>query len=57
VFEAARTAGLRPADAFRVFYNVVVGKDRGPRAGTLIAAVGVDRISRLIRGCLEASED
>ncbi|WP_456435133.1 lysine--tRNA ligase [Methanopyrus sp.] len=57
VFEAARTAGLRPADAFRVFYNVVIGKDRGPRAGTLIAAVGVNRISRLIRGCLEASED
>jgi len=55
VFEAARAVGMRPQDAFATFYRVVIGKDRGPRAGTLISAVGVKRVSRLIEGCLKAS--
>jgi lysyl-tRNA synthetase class 1 len=55
-FDAARDADVKPGRAFRAFYRVVIGKDRGPRAGTLTAAVGVDRVSELIRGCLEASE-
>ncbi len=55
VFEAARSVGMSPQEAFAVFYRVVIGKDRGPRAGTLISAVGVDRVSSLIEGCLKAS--
>jgi lysyl-tRNA synthetase class 1 len=34
--------GVRPADLFRAIYLVLLGKPRGPRAGSFIAVVGVE---------------
>ncbi len=35
-------------DFFRLLYNLLVGKDRGPRLPTLVVALGQDRVRRLL---------
>ena len=35
---------------FRLLYNLLVGKDRGPRLPTLIVALGTDRVRALLTG-------
>ena len=36
IFDAARAISIAPADAFQAIYQVLLGKDRGPKAGNLI---------------------
>jgi lysyl-tRNA synthetase class 1 len=39
IFDAARTLGLKPGDAFGALYRVFLGRPNGPRAGWLLASL------------------
>ena len=52
IFTVAQTCGVKPRQFFRILYKVMLGTDRGPRAGNLVAALGVDRVKRMITDIL-----
>ena len=31
--------GIEPADGFRIFYSILIGKERGPRLGFFLSAM------------------
>jgi len=44
VFDAARDRGLRPGGLFEALYQILLGRDRGPRFGPLVVAMGKDNV-------------
>lgn len=48
LFEIAKKGGLRVPDFFRKLYQIILGIDRGPRAGELILMIGRGNVKRLI---------
>jgi lysyl-tRNA synthetase class 1 len=52
IFTSAQENGVSPRRFFSVLYMILLGTDRGPRAGTLIEALGADRVKTLIRETL-----
>jgi lysyl-tRNA synthetase class 1 len=42
-FDLARENGLEPKELFRIFYEVVLGQERGPRFGSFVRLIGRDR--------------
>ncbi|MBU7013659.1 MAG: lysine--tRNA ligase [Theionarchaea archaeon] len=48
IFLTAQEHQVKPGRFFQVLYRVVIGTDRGPRAGTLISGVGPQRVSEMI---------
>ena len=46
--EAAGKHEVAVRDLFRAFYLCVVGKERGPRASTLVLSVGVEKIGKIL---------
>jgi lysyl-tRNA synthetase class 1 len=49
-FEVARTFDIPPKDLFKMFYEVVLGQERGPRFGTFTRLVGKDTVLALLKG-------
>lgn len=47
-FDIARAADMEPKDLFRLFYEVVLGQERGPRFGSFARMVGVDTIRDMV---------
>jgi lysyl-tRNA synthetase class 1 len=47
-FEVAREAGLSPQELFKMFYEVVLGQERGPRFGTFTRLVGKNKVLALL---------
>jgi lysyl-tRNA synthetase class 1 len=47
-FELAREAGVEPRDFFRLFYEVVLGQERGPRFGSFVRLVGRERALQML---------
>lgn len=47
-FDVAREHGMPPSEFFRLFYEVVLGQDRGPRFGGFALLLGKDRLAHLI---------
>lgn len=47
-FDVARTFDIPPKDLFKMFYEVVLGQERGPRFGTFTRLVGKDKILALL---------
>lgn len=47
-FDLAREAGLEPRELFRLFYEVVLGQERGPRFGSFVLLVGRDRVLQML---------
>ncbi len=45
-FAFARERGIEPKIMFKNIYQTLIGKDRGPRLGKLIEALGVERVKR-----------
>lgn len=39
IYAAKDVAGLKPGDAFRAVYRIILGQDRGPRAGFFVASL------------------
>jgi len=46
VFEFAKSNGIEPKEFFKQLYQTLIGKDRGPRLGKLIFALGVERLKK-----------
>lgn len=46
VYDYARSNQYEPAEVFKYLYNHLIGKDKGPRLGKLIYALGVDKVKR-----------
>ena len=44
VFEAAKGQGMQPAELFKLLYNALISKDRGPKMGKLIEAIGANKV-------------
>ena len=47
-FDLAREAGIEPKELFRIFYQVVLGQDRGPRFGSFVTLVGQERVLEIL---------
>ena len=48
IFRVARMYGISPRRFFKTLYQIIIGRDRGPRMGPLIADIGVDRVIKMI---------
>jgi lysyl-tRNA synthetase, class I len=48
-FDIARAAEMEPKDLFRLFYEVVLGQERGPRFGSFAKMVGVEKVREMVR--------
>ncbi len=46
VFDFAKKRGVEPRVLFRELYNALIGKDRGPRMGKLVVALGIKQIKK-----------
>lgn len=44
IYDYAQRASVPAQDLFKYLYRALIGKDRGPRMGKLIYALGVDRV-------------
>ncbi|MAG18276.1 MAG: lysine--tRNA ligase [Candidatus Diapherotrites archaeon] len=44
IFETAKANGIKPQDLFRSLYQVMIGKERGPKIGTLVFAFGKEKV-------------
>ncbi len=47
-FDIARAADMEPKDLFRLFYEVVLGQERGPRFGSFARMVGIDNVREMV---------
>ena len=48
IFAVSRRHGISPRKFFKTLYQIIIGRDRGPRMGPLIADIGVDRVIQLL---------
>ena len=48
VFEAAKSAGIKPASFFGTIYQILLGTARGPKLGPLISDIGRERVAAAI---------
>ncbi|MGC1120025.1 MAG: lysine--tRNA ligase [Candidatus Methanofastidiosia archaeon] len=48
IFLTAQQFQVKPGRFFQLLYNIIIGADRGPRAGTLISGVGPERVADMI---------
>ncbi len=46
VFTFAKANNIQPKQLFKEIYEALLGKEKGPRAGKLITAIGVNRIKK-----------
>lgn len=42
IYEAINTAGLKPGEAFKALYRIILGKDSGPKAGWFLTSLDRD---------------
>ena len=48
VFSSAQAQNVPPAEMFKNLYASIIGKDKGPRMGKLIKAVGIGKIKSML---------
>lgn len=56
-FEVAREMGIPPQELFKLFYEVLLGQERGPRFGTFTRLVGKNRVMALITAAIREDGD
>jgi len=49
IFGVSKKRGIKPQNLFRILYKIMLGMDRGPRAGHLIELLGRERVRALIK--------
>ncbi|MFQ5647786.1 MAG: lysine--tRNA ligase [Candidatus Aenigmatarchaeota archaeon] len=49
IFETAKKHGVKPPRFFKLIYQLVLGIDRGPRAGELIKVLGQKKVAKLLK--------
>jgi lysyl-tRNA synthetase class 1 len=52
IFTAASTHKVKPRQFFGILYTIILGTDRGPRAGSLVCALGVEQVRKMIEEVL-----
>lgn len=57
VFEAIKSVGIKPKEAFGVIYQTLIGKSFGPKIGELILNVGFDKLLSLLKGSKQDTID
>jgi lysyl-tRNA synthetase class 1 len=55
-FSVAKSRGVSPADYFRLFYEVVLGQERGPRFGAFAKMLSPSKLADVIRARLACAE-
>lgn len=50
VFEFSKEKGIQPEEFFVQLYRALLNKDKGPRMGKLIEAVGVSKVRETLQG-------
>jgi lysyl-tRNA synthetase class 1 len=53
LYNSAKEANLKPTLFFRAIYKIILGRKSGPRAGTLIDALGRDEVIRILEKALD----
>lgn len=53
VFETAKSLNIPPAAFFKTLYTAILGKDRGPKLGKLIYAIGPSRVREMLLELVE----
>jgi lysyl-tRNA synthetase class 1 len=53
LFEIARANGLETRKLFGLIYQILLGSERGPRAGQLMEAIGKDKVAKMIERVLK----
>ncbi|MEM2974016.1 MAG: lysine--tRNA ligase [Candidatus Micrarchaeia archaeon] len=48
VFDSAQEQGMEAADAFKDLYTSIIGKDKGPKLGKLIKAIGIGKVKDIL---------
>ena len=51
-FDIARSVDMEPRALFSLFYEIVLGQERGPRFGSFARMVGVETIQDMINARL-----
>ncbi|MEC7225670.1 MAG: lysine--tRNA ligase, partial [Candidatus Latescibacterota bacterium] len=51
-FDSARSVDMEPRALFCLFYEVVLGQERGPRFGSFARMVGVEKVRDMINARL-----
>jgi lysyl-tRNA synthetase class 1 len=49
IYEAKDAVGLTPHDAFQALYRVILGQDRGPKAGWFLASLDQSWLVKRLR--------
>ncbi len=52
LYEKAKANEIKPKDFFKALYLIILGKTFGPRAGTLIEAIGKERVIAMMKKAL-----
>jgi lysyl-tRNA synthetase class 1 len=53
LYNSAKAVDLKPTLFFRAIYKIILGRKSGPRAGTLIDALGKDEVIRILEKALD----
>ncbi|MHA1692813.1 MAG: lysine--tRNA ligase [Candidatus Heimdallarchaeaceae archaeon] len=53
LYSSAKAVDLKPTLFFRTIYKIILGRNSGPRAGTLIDALGKDEVVRILAKALD----
>ncbi len=48
VYETAKAEGIDADSLFTSIYTALIGKDKGPRVGKFIVAIGIDRVRQML---------
>jgi lysyl-tRNA synthetase class 1 len=50
IYEASQSAGIKPGEAFKTLYLLILGQDHGPKAGWFLASLDQKWLAGRLRG-------
>ncbi len=53
IFETAKKSGIKVSRFFSILYQIILGVEKGPRAGYLIEVVGREKVIKMIESALK----
>ncbi len=55
VFQVAKDTGVQPKEWFRTLYRIFIGQSQGPRIGSFVALLGIEKTVERIEAHLAAA--
>ncbi len=52
IYAISKNESIEPKDFFKLFYNALIGKDRGPRLASFLTTIGKERLDKMFKGVL-----